>query len=149
MKVNALDRLLSKIEIDNGTDCWNWTGCKLNTGYGQIWHSGAGRSTHRLSFELHCGPIPDGSHVCHRCDNRACINPKHLFLGTIAENMADKVAKGRQAKGSTIAQSKLTEQDVIAIRAARDSSKAVLATQYGVSGDLILLIRARKIWRHV
>lgn len=147
--MDTLERLLSKVKIDGGTGCWNWLGCKLNTGYGQIWAGGRARSTHRLSFELHRGVIPAGMNICHRCDNRLCINPDHMFLGTNAENMADKVSKGRQARGESIAQSKLTEEDVIAIRASKGISQTSIAKQFGVSHDLIALVRSRKIWRHV
>lgn len=145
----VLERLLSKVKVDDATGCWNWTGCKLNTGYGQMWAYGRARSTHRLSYELHRSPLPEGVQLCHRCDNRACVNPDHLFIGTNAENMADKVAKGRQARGVGIAQSKLTENDVIAIRAAKDISQTLIAEQFGVSSGLISLVLSKKIWRHV
>ena len=81
------------VEQPNG--CLEWTGAKGHKGYGQIW-SGKQIRTHRLAWELANGPIPDGIHVLNHCDNPPCCNPEHLFLGTNADNVADKITKGRQ-----------------------------------------------------
>lgn len=82
-------------------ECWPWIGATHDKGYGNVGLHGAIVTTHRLAYKLAIGPIPKGMHVLHHCDNPACCNPGpgHLFLGTHQDNMRDKVAKGRQAKG--------------------------------------------------
>ena len=143
-------RLLAKIDICSEAGCWNWTASKSSGRYGKLEISGATLSAHRASYEVYRGPIPEGLFVCHRCDNPACINPDHLFLGTHADNMADKVKKGRHRtpRGSEVVTSKLTEADVLAIRASRVSNGCV-AEQYGVDRSLISLIRTGKRWAHL
>jgi hypothetical protein len=145
------DRLLAKTKINSETGCWEWTAAKHRTGYGAIRINGIQSGAHRASYELFCGPIPDELHVCHRCDNKACVNPEHLFLGTAADNMADKVAKGRQLRlrGTESGRAKLTDSDVIAIRAADGITQRKLAAQYFVSQKLICDIRSGKLWKHI
>jgi DNA-binding transcriptional regulator YiaG len=143
------ERLLSSYVVDDATGCWNWTLQKDRKGYGRIGVGGSPQGAHRLSYELHCGAIPEGEHVLHRCDNPACINPEHLFTGTNAENMADRNAKGRQQRGSKHGKAKLVESDVLAIRAATGMPRNALAKQYGISVSTIKAIRAGRHWAHI
>lgn len=91
------ERLYANTE-PNERECWIWLGARISTGYGQVHWQGRACLTHRLSYELWHGPIPQGMHVCHTCDTPACINPDHLFTGTQLDNQRDKNAKGRNGQ---------------------------------------------------
>lgn len=88
-------RFYSKVAFDGANGCWRWFGSKAN-GYGRMRRpAGTATAAHRISWELHVGPIPPGLVVCHRCDNPECCNPEHLFLGTLRDNTQDAISKGR------------------------------------------------------
>lgn len=143
-----LERLERSVIPVTECGCWIWTGHLNGNGYGRISVNGRNEQTHRVSWSIHRGPIPNGQHVLHHCDVRCCVNPDHLFLGTRADNMQDMIRKGRQRLvcGSANRLAKLTEADVSNIRASALGKKK-LATIYGVSTTTIAHIRKRKTWR--
>jgi hypothetical protein len=97
-KEDPLVRLMRKVVKDNISGCWNWTG-NTTKGYGQFRIGKSMVYTHRFSFEVHKGQIPDKMLVCHTCDNTRCLNPDHLWIGSNKENSEDKVKKGRESSG--------------------------------------------------
>lgn len=147
------DRFWANVQVLGPDDCWEWQGCTGNFGYGYIHIGGGSQSTvaHRLAYELTYGPIPEGMYCCHHCDNAPCCNPAHIFLGTPADNMADKVAKKRHKWGETHAHAKLSEAQVIEARQlyAQGVKVAHLAKKYGVSDATMREILNRETWKHL
>jgi len=113
-------RFWKKVDIRGENECWPWTGGCFRSGYGEI-QAGTLNSpkvirAHRLAFELENGPIPEGMCILHSCDNRLCVNPKHLRMGTIKENNQDMVIRNRIARGFRLPQTKISKEDVAEIR---------------------------------
>ena len=137
-------------KVSRGDGCWHWTACTNSSGYGQLLVRGASLGAHRVSWALHCGEIPPGMHVLHRCDNRACVRPDHLFLGTNLDNVKDREAKGRNRfsrnKGERNPGAKLTRQQAEAIRRS-GAKQVVLAEQYSVTFQMISRIKRNKAWK--
>ena len=106
---------------------------------------------HRISYEVHIGPIPTGQHVLHKCDNPSCVNPYHLFLGSQRDNMADASTKGRMRRGESSHFSKLIESEVRTIRkmVSQGTRFQIIADMFGVSKPTVCLIGQRKVWAHV
>jgi hypothetical protein len=117
-------------------------------GYGQLTINYRKVLAHRLSWELHCGQIPDGLHVLHKCDVACCINPDHLFLGKPQDNVIDKTEKDRQAKGEGHGMHKLTRGEVIEIRGGLGDQRKT-AKLYGVSQSTVGCIRRGVTWKHL
>ena len=129
-------------------DCLEWNGGFLYNGYGRTKAYGKYWSTHRLALHLE-GIDVTGHMVLHSCDNRRCCNPNHLRTGTQQDNMDDRNSRGRQARGSTNGVSKLTEQDVLEIRAITGLTQRAIADRYGVTRTNITMIINRKSWAHI
>jgi hypothetical protein len=149
----------SKVSRPAATACWLWQGHRVH-GYGQCVLAGVRWRAHRAAWTLANGPIPPGLCVLHRCDVRHCVNPAHLFLGTVADNNADMVAKGRQAqgdkhgsrlyperyaRGERHGRSKLTAKQVCAIREALGSQRSI-AARFGISQRQVGRIRRGTTW---
>jgi hypothetical protein len=129
--------------------CLIWLGGLNNMGYGRLGVDGKGmKYAHRAAWEQKHGKIPDRLNVLHRCDIPTCINPDHLFLGSHADNVADKTRKGRQLRGEDIGNSKLTEKEVMEIRSSVIGVNET-ARRTGMSPMTISLLRNRKTWKHI
>jgi hypothetical protein len=128
-------------------ECWLWSKCKNKSGYGRLGIDGRVYLAHRLSYRVFVGPIGEMG-VLHRCDTRACFNPSHLFKGTQQDNLRDMRAKNRAAVGSRSALAKLTESQVLEIRADTRLYREI-AADYGITKNAVFLIRKRTCWKHI
>jgi hypothetical protein len=153
----AIARFWAKVNIQGPDDCWNWKVYINAYGYGQFHLNGTPYLAHRLSWELTYGPIPKGLCCCHRCDNRKCVNPSHLFLGTHKDNTQDMISKNRSShginNGINNGRATLTEEQVIEIRRLyaleNHLSQVKLGILFGVSDSQIDNIVQRKSWKHI
>lgn len=148
---SIVERFWLKVEKRDTDECWSWCGGKSERGYGQL-SDGRHRSirSHRISYEIHKGAIPDRMLVLHSCDNPSCVNPAHLSLGTQLDNMADKCAKGRLVApiGERNGQAKITTEQARQIKLSMERSEN-LATMFGISAKMVRNIRTGRSWKHI
>lgn len=146
------ERFKAKVQIDHETGCHNWKGARNRKGYGMI-AVGKGRSavSHRISYQLYKGEIPQDFVVMHTCDNPGCVNPEHLKVGTHADNVADRQSKGRGTRGETHSKAKLTEIQVLVIKEAYTSGhkQVDIANYFGVKHYNINQIVHGRSWKHL
>lgn len=146
------DRFWSKVRPEVGDACWLWTGAKNSKGYGDIWvyNKGKTQRAHRVSWEMHYGPIPHEALVLHRCDTPSCVRPDHLFVGSPQDNMDDMAAKGRDRKavGSRNASARLSSDQARAIKAriASGDNMRAMAREFGVSKSTIYAMKIGRSW---
>lgn len=138
--------------------CWVWIGGRVRRNgvlfYGRLrWPTGSSRHAyvHRVVIELSTGRFPEGEVVLHLCDNMGCVRPSHLRVGTHADNVADKVRKGRQPRGSSHGIARLREELIPGIRAARAAGMSInkIAEKFGVSSGAIQAVIYGRTWGHV
>lgn len=170
------ERFWARVDRSGGAEaCWPWIGCHNGPGYGQVRWDGRQQGAHRIAWEERNGPIPERLLVCHRCDNPPCCNPAHMFLGTVRDNAADMLRKGRAASGEAHGakfsgdrngartkperhphgerhpDAKLKESDVLRILtlARNGVPQRVLAAEYGVRPSTISSVVTRTSWKHI
>ena len=131
--------------------CRVWDRSRLPKGYGIIKHDGRMRQAYRVAYEDAFGPIPDGLHVCHRCDNPPCINPDHLFLGTNLANQRDKARKGRSLLGERNPGAVLSEEDVLSMRILRADGMrpSEISRRMGLSHRIVWRAATGRKWKHL
>lgn len=148
-------RFWSKVKIGNPNECWEWQASLNNKGYGKFGIDDNIIYAHRVSWVISSGEIPDGLFVLHKCDNRKCVNGKHLFLGTAKDNSDDRDAKGRtkpgHVPGEKNGRAKLKVTDVIEIRKMIEDEidMVSIAKKYSVGQSTIFGIKWKQTWKSV
>lgn len=142
------DRFKKSYRINKKSGCWTWIGNFTVSGYGRMMFDYVTYRAHRLSYLIHIGEIPEDMVICHKCDNKKCVNPEHLFVGTIQDNVKDCLKKGRTAANEKNGRCKLTNLQVKDIRKMKGSFYSI-AKLYGVCGSTIARIKRRKLRKGV
>lgn len=158
-RVDTLEyRFWSHTDKRSDDECWNWTADCSRAGYGGLWNSKTNNniSAHRYSYELHYGSIAKGMLVMHSCDNKKCVNPKHLRLGTVKENVQEAIERGLRPKcaipitfGEQNPKSKLTLEQVKFIKSHPEMGLTELARMWGLSPNCIRGVRIGRTWKDV
>lgn len=146
-----------ELQVSRGSGCWEWTGAVTAQGYARYWQDGRYHPGHRISYQFVYGPIPRGLYACHHCDNRKCVRPDHIFVGTATDNNRDMWAKGRgvangpSMPGEQHPRAVLTERDVLLIRrlVVVGVPQIKVAEAFEVSFGTISDIARGKRWKHV
>lgn len=140
--------ILNRIVVQP-TSCWEWVKCKY-LGYGRLVLNKKHWAAHVYSYVAFVGPVPVGLQINHKCHNRACVNPNHLYAGTQKENVRDMDDSFRrnQARGARAGNSKITDDVAKSIFNASGFGKDI-AQQYGISQSLVYAIKNKKVWRHI
>lgn len=141
-------------KVDKTGDCWEWTGNKKPVGYGAIQEGGKGSKSllaHRVSYQIHKGEIPDGMVVMHSCDNRGCVNPDHLSIGTYSENTLDAIQKGRFPCNLPEPKSGATHRLAISIEKAKaikgaEGTQTELSRAFAVDRTVVRAIKNGTHW---
>lgn len=152
MKLTPRERFLAKVCPESASGCWLWRGQLRADGYGMVRFERKVYLAHRLAWKLFHGEIAPGLVVCHKCDVRACVNPEHLFLGTMMDNVRDMMEKGRSTYGEKHRSAKLTTEQVRRIKtmlAEGFMRVSDIAREYGVTHATIGCIARGTSWRHV
>lgn len=151
----ALELVLERSMPEPMSGCWLWLGYACHNGYGRVRFEGKSWLAHRVAWFAHHGPIPEGMHLCHKCDNPGCINPAHMFVGTQADNVRDMIRKGREnrdprpyQRGELNQNSRITA-DVVRSILLSPLNQRDAAAAFGVAPSWVQRIRKREVWRHV
>lgn len=133
--------------------CWYWTGARTPLGYGTFSLNRKSYRAHRLSYQMHKGDIPEGLCVCHSCDNRLCVNPDHLWLGTVQENSIDMVKKGRRHDnaGEKHGNCKINTEQAITIKSLLGEGvrMAEISKRIQIPYETIRNIKRGDTWKHI